>query len=96
MSYDEHLISMAGGDGDVLAGIEARIPQIPESAMSRAERDRATLLAMVREQAARLDAVEAVTESLDHSDHCDLYHFYREGGCTCWQRDIVAALKATP
>ena len=57
--YTEHLISMAGGDGeaDVLGEIEARIPQIPESEMSRAERDRAALLAMVREQQAALSLI---------------------------------------
>jgi hypothetical protein len=107
MSYDEHLISMAGGDGefekklqqigakyahmyvprksdnaplgefkviedesadgeaDVLGEIEARVPQIPVSEMSRAERDRAALLAMVREQRAQ---IERVLDLLDSND----------------------------
>jgi len=60
MSYDEHLISMAGGDGDVLDQIAARIPRIPESEMSRAERDRATLIARVREQRAVIERVKAL------------------------------------
>ena len=65
MSYDEHLISMAGGDweADVLGEIEARDkavgplskqPHLSES--HEALLDRRALLAMVREQRARLDA----------------------------------------
>jgi len=105
VSYDEHLISMAGGDGDlhegehaiwcnghahfgpcrrgrvtgtekaaspggdgesdVLGEIAARIPQIPASEMSRTERDRAYLLAMVREQRAVIERVEAVADKLE-------------------------------
>jgi hypothetical protein len=64
--YTEHLISMAGGDGDQLAAIEAIIQPYastveerrgvhPDSVFTAA----VDLLAMVREQRAALDRVEA-------------------------------------
>ena len=78
MSYDEHLISMAGGDGetvDQLAAIEARAQAAiveRESnfldlrqfapvirAIDESSTDVPALLAMVREQRAKLDRVEA-------------------------------------
>jgi len=87
MSYDEHLISMAGGDGeaDVLGEIEAH-----KESLNRAHRmscsdpsdpsrkttysDSAAaityLLAMVREQAAKLDALNYRVEKADiHGNH---------------------------
>ncbi len=69
--YNEHLITQAGGDGDRLAAIEARIPQIPESEMSNTEKDRAYLLAMVREQAAKLEAAHDIAEWIrdNHGDY---------------------------
>ena len=62
MSYDEHLISTAGGDGetvDRLAAIEARALNGDPSYHSHANamEDRRTLLALVREQQAKLDRV---------------------------------------
>jgi hypothetical protein len=64
--YTEHLISMAGGDGDQLAAIEAIIQPYastveerrgvhPDSVFTAA----VDLLAMVREQRAKLEALEA-------------------------------------
>jgi len=72
MSYDEHLISMAGGDGDagVLGEIEARDkavgplskqPHLSES--YEALLDRRALIAMVREQRAVLELVEALAHA---------------------------------
>jgi hypothetical protein len=55
--YNEHLISMAGGDGDHLEAIEARVNSDEESFA-----DRDALLAMVREQRA---AIERVREWVD-------------------------------
>jgi len=66
MSYDEHLISMAGGDGETgLDAIEARLAHdridfsapgfIGESGQCMTDRE--TLLAMVREQRDQLDKV---------------------------------------
>ena len=66
MSYDEHLISMAGGDGDTvdqLAAIEARADKVaewrkhfvsPQSNIDYSQRDVPALLALVREQRAAL------------------------------------------
>jgi len=63
MSYDEHLISMAGGDGEPvdLAAIEARdkasdplCTQPCPSEECAAMQDRRTLLTLVREQRAAL------------------------------------------
>jgi len=68
MSYDEHLISTNGGDGeaDVLGEIEAR----RESYTDGCERhdfclraDFAALLAVVREQRAVLDAVQKLMQA---------------------------------
>ena len=63
MSYDEHLISMAGGDGetvDQLAAIEARANDPFGTSMQgigQVDADRDTLLAMVRKQQDQLDRV---------------------------------------
>ena len=70
MSYDEHLISMAGGDGetvDRLAAIEARALNGDPSYHSHANamEDRRTLLALVREQQAKLEAIGKITEKFD-------------------------------
>jgi len=68
MSYDEHLISMAGGEGDVLDQIEARIRDCKSynfgmrNADKLAHEDAPALLAMVREQRARLDAATAILD----------------------------------
>jgi hypothetical protein len=62
--YNEHLISMAGGDGDVLGEIEARRADCQtynfgmRNADKLAKEDVPYLLALVREQAAKLDALE--------------------------------------
>lgn len=68
--YDEHLISEAGGDGDPLDAIEARdkasdpLCESPcPSEECAAMQDRRTLLALVREQAAKLDAVRELTQA---------------------------------
>jgi hypothetical protein len=84
--YNEHLISMAGGDGDVVAEIAARIPQIHESEMSRAEKDRAALLAMVREQRAVIERVEVLVEILGA----------RKGHLLGWVASNLRAALATP
>ena len=72
MSYDEHLISMAGGDGesiDHLAAIEARITTDESEYGTGYEwehsfQDRRALIALVREQQARADRdVEAAIEA---------------------------------
>ena len=73
MSYDEHLISMAGGDGDnatdQLAAIEARADKVvewrkhfvsPQSNIDYSQRDVPALIALVREQQDKLDRVEAL------------------------------------
>jgi hypothetical protein len=61
--YTEHLISMAGGDGDQLAEIEARRADCQtynfgmRNADKLAHEDVPYLLAMVREQRAALDLI---------------------------------------
>ena len=75
MSYDEHLISMAGGDGDnatdQLAAIEARAGKVvewrkhfvsPQSNIDYSQRDVPALLALVRDQQAKLDRVAALAD----------------------------------
>jgi len=77
MSYDEHLTSMAGGDGetvDHLAAIEARLAHdridfsapgfIGES--DQCMTDRETLLSLVREQR---DQIDRVLELADWAGH---------------------------
>jgi len=84
MSYDEHLISMAGGDGDgatdQLAAIEARAQAAKEQGnfITRAQMesrlidvDVPTLLALVREQQAKLDRGNAAL--------FDVLHKWRNG-----------------
>jgi len=61
MSYDEHLISMAGGDGDALDRL-ATIQKANEMWMTsphvnRDDRNTAFLLAHIREQRDQLDRV---------------------------------------
>ena len=73
MSYDEHLISMAGGDGetvDQLAAIEARLTADEAEYGTGYEweysfQDRRTLLALVREQQAKLDRLNELVRYLD-------------------------------
>lgn len=80
MSYDEHLISMAGGDGepslDAIQELFGSIafPDTPE------ERDAAErkILALVREQAAQLrnrernlNAVTSIAVKLEASKQCE-------------------------
>ena len=85
MSYDEHLISMAGGDGetvDQLAAIEARANVIQRcmnaapndcydmsdigSALDAAANDVPDLLALVREQQAKLDRILKLADWAGH------------------------------
>jgi len=88
MSYDEHLISMAGGDGetvDQLAAIEARRAAYMRGDTSQQTifeivADGAQLLALVREQQAKLDRVEALADKYPY---------------TILGRDIRAAITAT-
>jgi hypothetical protein len=67
MSYDEHLISMAGGDGDTvdqLAAIEARAESAEKWEFKNiADIDRETLLALVRDQQVKLDLVAALADT---------------------------------
>jgi hypothetical protein len=101
MSYDEHLISQAGGDGDQLAAIEARRADCQtynfgmRNANKLAHEDVPALLAMVREQRAVIERVEAVRG--------ELFEFSKDGSLTSGQcaayrdasRAINAALTAT-
>jgi hypothetical protein len=56
--YNEHLISMAGGGGDVLGDIEARIASdrddFADGYSDQSIRDRAALVAMVKAHEARI------------------------------------------
>ena len=130
MSYDEHLISMAGGDGDTtadqLAAIEARARAATEGPweivsaslhqpiiyadssgldiaimdnrdgvdndaefIAHARTDVPALLALVREQQAKLDRVEALADEADAiaKRRRDLWHVAPS--------DIRAAITAT-
>jgi len=76
MSYDEHLISVAGGDGetvDQLAAIEARGKgkRCPthESCLRA---DLHAALAIAREQAAKLDAIEKLAEKFQAAQSSDI------------------------
>lgn len=75
-SYDEHLISMAGGDGDQLAEIEARRADCQtynfgmRNADLLAKEDVPYLLALVREQAAKLDLLTLALEEADENCCC--------------------------
>jgi len=90
MSYDEHLISMAGGDGDStvdhLAAIDARRADCQtynfgmRNADKLAHEDVPALLALVREQQAKLDRVGALADKYPY---------------TILGRDIRAAITAT-
>ena len=92
MSYDEHLISMAGGDGetvDQLAAIEARADKVaewrkhfvsPQSNIDYSQRDVPALLALVREQQTKLDRVALLADKYPY---------------TILGRDIRAAITAT-
>jgi len=64
--YSEHLISMAGGDGeaDVLGEIEARTTPKQGGWESVQDRDIRTLLAMVREQRAVIGRVRELCDSI--------------------------------
>ena len=66
--YSEHLISMAGGDGDI-ADIESRLNSDRDDFgggwSDHTIQDRAYLLALVREQAAKLKRVEALADKLE-------------------------------
>ena len=118
MSYDEHLISMAGGDGetvDHLAAIEARAGHFPSLLVAHSDAgspasvyeeadgleticnipgyyspeaqnqiadaivdmqsDRDTLLALVREQQAKLDRVKALADWADEMTKCPCHKF---------------------
>ena len=95
MSYDEHLISMAGGDGELdLAAIEARAASdrahfANGNAFQLADsKDREYLLALVREQQAKLDRVEKVAKRELH----DLPVWY-SGFIRAY--DVLAAITAT-
>jgi len=76
MSYDEHLISMAGGDGeakDPFAAIEARHKRLAHYSPHLADPDVTALLAMVREQRAQLDKLATLAEGWKPpSDNADL------------------------
>ena len=72
MSYDEHLISMAGGDGELdLALIEKFEDQAENGAMRPEDRrDLQALLALVREQQAKLDRVRELHILHEDSGKC--------------------------
>lgn len=74
--YSEHLISMAGGDGDPLDHIQRRVDKLAFSALSPAERDRRFLLATVRDQAAKLGRVAVLAEE---------WRYKGENGWGAWQ-----------
>jgi len=88
--YNEHLISMAGGDGDQLAEIEARQLdcQTYNFGMRKADQlahdDVPYLLALAREQAAKLEAVCKVLSDAaafgDDLDSADVLAAIRTGG----------------
>lgn len=71
MSYDEHLISQAGGDGDMLDQIQRRINDCQTykfgmlNADKLAHEDAPYLLALVQEQQARIERVEDLCNSWD-------------------------------
>lgn len=103
MSYDERLISMAGGDGeaDVLDEIEGR--HADQATYSwpglahEAHADRETLLAMVREQRAAIERVEAL-HTFEHTGVEPWAAGYRYSGDHCgfdgehWPCATIAAL----
>ena len=77
--YSEHLISMAGGDGDELDAIQLRADRthkgwdLETNAQVIADRD--TLLALVREQRGQIDRVEKVALNL-HDPRVIQYSFH--------------------
>jgi len=89
MSYDEHLISQAGGDGDILDQIEAHRksmerahrmscsdPADPERNTTYGESAKAIayLLALVREQSRKLEAVGKLADRwATHADGREYY-----------------------
>jgi len=104
--YNERLISMAGGDGeaDVLGEIEARDkavgplskqPHLSES--QEALLDRRALLAMVREQRAVIERVEAVLTAIETHASLDSspVEYRTVGGWVDVEDALTAALIAT-
>jgi len=91
MSYDEHLISMAGGDGDRLDldAIQARAQinkYLGKTASQDEAKDTLALLAMVREQRAILDAIRGIATRLDASPQVEDHEI---------AQDLRAALDAS-
>jgi hypothetical protein len=106
MSYDEHLISMAGGDGeaaDALAAIEARLrsDKVHDLGTDQCVRDREHLLAIVREQRAVIERVEAIHQMQGDSyktcSHCVRPSGYpnRSEQPVRWPCPTIAAITAT-
>lgn len=111
MSYDEHLISMAGGDGEPLDQIQRRINDCQSykfgmrNADKLAHEDAPYLLALVRELEARLGRVEAVHKPKSWTKYgIPCFDEFdsptaRINGCTCGNEHYpcptIAALTAT-
>jgi hypothetical protein len=105
--YTEHLISMAGGDGDRLAEIEARRADCQtynfgmRNADKLAHEDVPYLLAMVREQRAAIERVEALHQQRGGSyktcSHCVRPSGYpnRSEQPVAWPCPTIAALTTT-
>jgi len=94
MSYDEHLISMAGGDGDVTDRIAAirksNDTWLQSSVTDRNDRNTKFLLDLIEEQAAKLGRVEGVCG--------ELFEFSKDASLTIGQRaayrDASRAIRA--
>jgi len=100
--YTEHLISMAGGDGDVLDldAIQARAEinkYLGKTASQDEAKDTLALLAMVREQRAVLERVEAVLTAIETHASLDSspVEYRTVGGWVDVEDALTAALTAT-
>jgi hypothetical protein len=103
--YTEHLISMAGGDGDQLAAIDARAlvaMDYPGAVtIEQSQADVPALLAMVREQRAAIERVEALHQQRGGSyktcSHCVRPSGYpnRSEQPVAWPCPTIAALTTT-
>lgn len=75
MSADEYQISMAGGDGDPIDAIQRRADSPFETSrlgIGQVDADRDYLLALVREQQARIDRVERLADAWEARGESDM------------------------
>ena len=98
MSYDEHLISMAGGDGDVTDRIAAirksNDTWLQSSVTDRNDRNTKFLLDLIEDQAAKLERVEAQVAATEELAEIVVGEDL-QAGLRMVARGIRAALTAT-